>query len=204
MVIPLVPKLLRNRLLDRVLHVGPLALDHGERNPVDEQHDVGAAGVVAAGPLDDVFLRDVKDVVRKVVPVDVVERKALHVAADRLLQALAPQQQLIDFLVPADQTVEGELLQGLDGRLDVPLRELELLPLVADRVDLPQLLFQDSVKQDGTQSSASQPHRFILGQVPVAEVLQQLERRHLRDVVFSKGWEFVVHAFSPLQTRLRR
>ena len=88
-----------------LVEVGSLALDDGERDAVDEQDDVGPAGLVAAGPLDGELLGDVEDVVPRFVPVDVAEREALGVALDRLGEALAQGEQVVELLVGPDEPV---------------------------------------------------------------------------------------------------
>ncbi len=87
---------LDHRLVAAQVEVGALALDHHQRDAVDEQHQVGPAGGVAALPLDAIFLGDMVDVALGVLPVDIVQRVALAVAIDGLGQAGAQGQQLVD------------------------------------------------------------------------------------------------------------
>src|SRR5262249_52372489 len=72
--------------LDRVFLIGTFAFDHGEGNAVDEENDVRAAGLSAVRALDLEFFGDVKDVVFGTLPINVIEREALRVAVNRLLE----------------------------------------------------------------------------------------------------------------------
>ena len=199
-VVPLVAQVLADRLGDGVFDIGPFALDDRQGNTVDEQHDVGPPGLVAGGSFDLEFLGDVEDVggqpsVR--VPVDVVERKALGVAADRLLQALAENQQVVDLLVGADESVVQHVFQNLHGGLDVGLAELVLLPLEANPVQFAQLFDEHRFEQHVARLSPPQRDRLARREVAPAQILQELQGRYLRDVVFEEGREIVVHVKPP-------
>ena len=74
--VALVADHLRHRL--RHLGVGRFALDHRERDAIDEQHDIRPCRFVAAGAFHREFSGDVIGVVLRVFPVDVVEGEAAH------------------------------------------------------------------------------------------------------------------------------
>ena len=95
---------------------------------VDEEHDVGTAGLVAAATLDHELLGYVVNVVVGMFPVDVVELKAPGVSLNRLLQAPAQAQQVVDLLVGPQQAVVHDVLQCVHGRQDVALAEGVLAP----------------------------------------------------------------------------
>jgi len=105
LVLLLVADMLANGLAYRVLHVGPLALNDHQRNPVDEEHDVGSAGLVGATALNHKLLSYVIGVILGMLPIDIIKLKALSVSFDRLLQALSHTQQVVRFLVSWQQAI---------------------------------------------------------------------------------------------------
>jgi len=121
----------------------------------------------------------VVDVPLRVLPVDVVQREALEVAFDGLLEALAQAEQVVDLLVGPHQAVVEHVLQRLDGCMDISLAEGVLVALVTDRVDPPELLFQDPIQHDGRLAPAAKGERLGRREVLPAEVLQKLQGRHL-------------------------
>ena len=64
----LVAQLLADPLIGR--NGGRLHLDHDQRNAVDEQHDVGPAGIGGALALHRELGRQMEDVVRWGIPID--------------------------------------------------------------------------------------------------------------------------------------
>jgi hypothetical protein len=74
---------------------------------------------VAAGAFDLELFGDVEDIVFGAPPVNVLEREALRIAADGLLEAFAERDEVEDFLVGSDEAVEGNILQRLHRSLYV-------------------------------------------------------------------------------------
>ena len=127
-VVLLVADVLADRLPNRVF-VHPaadirfLTLDDHQRNTVYEQHEVGTVCLLTTGALDGEFLGDVIDIVLRVLPINVPERETFCVAENRLRQGFAEAEQIIHFLVRADQPVEHEFLQRVDAGADVVFAE---------------------------------------------------------------------------------
>ena len=163
-----------------------LALDHREGNAVDEQYDVRPTGLDAAGALHGEFGGHVVDVVRptcrKVAPVHVVQRETLQVTLDGLLQRHAQGQQVVDRLVGLEQPVIFDVLQPLDGALDVLLAEEIRAALVLDAVQLLHLLAQNLLQQYIAGLAATRGQRLGGRQVLVAQVDQHLQGRNLGEV----------------------
>src|SRR5262249_39952141 len=83
----LIAQVNRDGGFDRVFFIRPFAFDHDERNAVDEKRDVRAAGLMTARALDLEFCGAVEDVVFGILPVNIIEREALHVAVNFLFKA---------------------------------------------------------------------------------------------------------------------
>ena len=166
------------------LDLGRFALDHREGNAVDEQHNVRPTGLDAARALDREFGGHVIDVVSRVTPVHVVQREALQVALDGLLQRHAQRQQVVHRLIGLEQAVVLDVLQALDGALDVLLAEQVAAALVLDAVQLLQLLAQDFLQQHVAGLAAACGQRLGGRQVLVAQVDQHLQGRDLGEVFF--------------------
>ena len=74
LLIPLVPELLGDGLVQRILAAEParsLALDHRERNAIHEQHGIRPAGLGRPERLHRELVRHVVDVALRMLPVDV-------------------------------------------------------------------------------------------------------------------------------------
>ena len=89
---------------------------------------------MAAGPLDGEFLRDVKEVVFGVIPVDVMHGKALDITVHRLLQTFPQAQKVIYFFIGTYQSIKGDLFEGLQGTQDIALSKRQLPALESDPV----------------------------------------------------------------------
>ena len=187
LVLLLVADMLANRLADRVLHVGPLALDDHQRNPVDEEHDVGSAGLLATTALDHELLGHVVGVVFRMFPVDIIKLKALGVSFDRLLQTLPHAQQVIRFLIGWQQAIIYYVLQCLNCREDIALAEGIRAASEEDGVLIAQLIRQYLVEEYAAQSITASFVRFFRAEVLVAEILQKRHRRKLGDELFLEG-----------------
>ena len=164
-----------HRLFAVVVQVGALALDHGEGDAVDEEHDIGAAGGVAAALLDGELVGDVVDVTFGVLPVDIVEAEALAVAVDRLGEARAQRQQLIDAGVGEQQALEGIVHQAFDRLADIGVAEGMAPALELDLVMRPQPRFQDAGEDDILLLAPAQRQRLVRREVLPAHVDQQLQ-----------------------------
>ena len=155
LVLLLVTDMLANRLTDRVLHVWPLALNDHQRNPVDEKHEVGPTGLLAAAALDYEFLGHVVGVVFGMFPVNIIELKALGISFDRLLQTLSHAQQVIRFLVGWQQAVIYYVLQCLNCRKDIALAKGVRAAPEDDGVLPAELLRQYLVEEHAAQPAAA-------------------------------------------------
>ena len=74
LILPLVADHLRNPLFGLV-H-GAFELDHPERDPVDEEHQIGTPGLgplLPVDPVDDKLLRHMEEIVFRVLIVDVAQ-----------------------------------------------------------------------------------------------------------------------------------
>ena len=180
--VALVADHLRHRL--RHLGIRRFAFDHREGDAVDEQHDVRPRRLVAARALHRKFGGDVIDVVLRIFPVDVVEREAAHRPFHRLFQRHAQRQQVIDRLIGFQQAVVLDVLQALDGALEVFLAEQVTVALVLDAIDALEAVAQYLFQQHVGEPSAA--HCQCLGrrQVAIAEIGQQLQGGDLREVFF--------------------
>src|SRR5262249_55815408 len=183
----LIAQMFRDGALDRVLLVGPVAFDQREGNAVDEENDVRAAGLLPGGPLDLELFGDVKDVVPGTLPIDVIQCEALRVAVNRLLEALAQGDQFVNPLVrPRRPVCQGDVLQRLNRSLNVRVGKFMVDAFETDPVQAAQLFFQDAFEQRIRQFAPALKMDLLPPQVDVAQVLKQLQRRDLRDVVFEQ------------------
>ena len=128
--------------------LGDLHSITAKRDAVDEQHDVRPGRFRAAGTLHAVFGGHVEDIPLPVAPVDVVQVEALGIALDGLFQGRSQGDQVVDRLIGLEQAVVFDVLELLDGRLDVLLAEEKLPPLVVDAVEPLELLAQNPFQQD--------------------------------------------------------
>jgi len=191
LVVPLIADRLGDRLDDRALaapfEVGALALDRGEGDAVDEEDDIGAAGLRASATLDRELVGDVVDVVGGVLPVDVADRVAAGVAVDRLRQADAEGQEVVQRLACPHQPVVGVLFQAADGSLDGIFGEVVGAALAADAVECAKLLRQHIIEDDVARATAAQGQGLVGAEVAVAEADQELEGGDLRDQRLAEG-----------------
>ena len=103
--------------------IRPAALQLPQRDAVDEQDNIWAAGGVAAAPFDGEFVADVVDVVFGMLPVDQADAVAAFVAVDALLDALAEREQFVGVLAGGDQAGrDRDVAQFADDRRPMPYR----------------------------------------------------------------------------------
>ena len=185
----LVAEVLRNGLLDGVLHVGTLALDDAERNAVHEEDDVGPVGVGHPRAADGKLLGNVEDVVARILPVDVLHHEALAVAVDNLFEGFARGEQVVDRLRSLHEPlVHRDVAQGVDSGGDVLLGEYG----GAHRADLHdvdggELFAQHGFEQHVGEIPAAQGQRLIGCEVCVTELFEHQQRGDLADMVFFEG-----------------
>ena len=181
--------MLRNGLLDGVLHVGTLALDDAERNAVHEKDDVGPVGVGHPRAADGKLLGDVEDVVARILPVDVLHHEALAVAVDNLFEGFARGEQVVDRLRSLHEPlVHRDVAQGVDSGGDVLLGEYGS----SHRADLHdvdggELFAQHGFEQHVGEIPAAQGQRLIGCEVCVPELFEHQQRGDLADMVFFEG-----------------
>ncbi len=137
-------------------------------------------------PLDFELIGDVVDVVFRAFPVDVLKRVAPLVAVDGLLDGFSQSQQVVCLLVGLHQAVEGDVGQSIDGSSEVRLGELVRLSLEGNLVQLAELLDENRFQHHPAAFSASQVECLGRREIPVADLLQKLQRRQVRDQIFEK------------------
>src|SRR5262249_48173970 len=130
---------------------------------------------------------DVKDVILGTLPINVIQREALRVPVNRLLEALSQRKQVVNPLVSPDEPIgQGDILQRLNRGLDVRVGKFTVCAFEADPVQATQLLFQDAFEQRVRQLASALQMDLLPPQVGVTQVLKQLESRNLRGVVFKE------------------
>ena len=149
----------------------PLVLGDDEGDPVHERDHIAAAGLDAAGALDCHLGGHVIDVVGRVLPVDVSEGVRLGVPADPLGDGRSEDEQVVDLLIRAAQTlrlvgVGAEAPDGLVGILQV---ELVLATSVGEAIDLQELVGEDVVQKDIAETVPAQGEGLRLGEWGEAE-----------------------------------
>ena len=167
--------------------VGAFAFDDNQRDAVDEEHNIGAAGFFGTALFDDEFIGNVIKVVFGMRPVDVIEGKAAGVAIDRLRQAGAEGQQFVDFLVGANKAIVRLFAQLADGLLEVGFAERQGAAFVVNLVVLAQPGEQDIFQEHVAIFAAAQGEGFVGGQVGATQVDEKLESGDLGDEFFDVG-----------------
>lgn len=181
--------MLRNGLLDGVLHIGTLALDHAERNTVHEEDDIGPIGVGRSRAADGELLRNMKDVVTNVLPVNVLHHKTFAVAIDNLLESLPEGKQIVGRLRSRHETlVHRDIAQRLNSDGDVLLGE-HGGPRRANLYDVNSgnPLAKNGFEQHIGDVSAAQRQCFVGCQIGVPQLFQHQQRGNLADMVFFEG-----------------
>ena len=176
-----------DRLLERPLVLRALALDHHERNPVHETHDVRSPGLVATRPLDFKLRRDVENVVLRVLPVDVTQGETLRLAINRLVEAFSKSQQIIDFFARPHEAFERNIPQCLDALGDALVGEWHLPAFEADLVQALELRCQHVLQHHPAELPLPLNRAFLRAQVGITELLQRAQRGNLADVGFLEG-----------------
>ncbi len=156
-----------------------LAFDNDERDAVDKDDDIGAAGFITTALLHNEFIADVIDVVFGMLPVYVIEVETARIARDGLRQADAEGEQFVDFLVGADKTVIGFLPELTDGILKIGFAERNFVPLKADAVMLTQPVEQNILQNDVAELAAAFGKGVIGREVLIAQPHEQLQGRDL-------------------------
>src|SRR3990172_3659454 len=192
-----------DRLRDSLLYLNSrcLALDDGKRDAIHKEHNVGPGGLVAPGPSDFEFSGDVKGVILPVLPVDVPHGKAFRIAVYRLLLSGAERQQIINSLIRFLRTVPSDVLELLDGGLNILLAEKMLLTFVLNAVDLLKLQAQDTFQQHIADFALALSHGLLGSQIFEAEIDKLLQRGNLREVFFVKTETFHYDTSSAVFTR---
>lgn len=178
---------LDHSLFPLIVQVGPFAFDDDQGDAVDKEHNVGAAGAVAAALLDDKFVGNVIDVVLGMVPVDIVEAKALAVAVDGLGEAGAQCEQFVEASIGEHETLERFIDQPGDGFVKVAIAKGVRFAFEADLVVLAQPGFEYAGEDDIFLTAAAQRQRLGGGEIVPAEIDQQLQRGNLRADLFEIG-----------------
>lgn len=91
------------------------------------------------------------------------------------------------FALEDEPFVMGEILQRLNRTMDVGRGKLVLPPLEPDPVEPTKLFLQDTFEEDVGDFSAPLQVDLLRAQIGIAQVLQKLQRRDLRKVVFEEG-----------------
>ncbi|CAH2029880.1 protein of unknown function [Trichlorobacter ammonificans] len=165
-------------------HVGRFAFDHRQRDTVDKQDDIRPGGFVTAGACHVEFSGDMKGIALPVAPVDVVQVEALGVPFDSLFQRGAEGNQVVYCFVGFEQSVVFDVLQFLDGGLDVLFAEQEFAAFVVDAVESFQLVAQDTLKKHIAGFALALFHDLLWGEIFIAQVDQELQGWDLGKVFF--------------------
>ena len=189
LLIPLVPELLGNGLVERVFAAEParsLALDHRERNAIDEQHGIRPPGLGRSERLHRELVGHVVDVALRVLPVDELQLEALRVALHRLRHALAEPQQLPHLLVGAHEPVIARIRERTNALPDRRRVELVRLAAILKLVDRRELLLEHGPQHHLAFLAAPQLQRLRRREQLPAQLLQQVQCRQLRHRVFGE------------------
>ena len=133
-------------LLHGLLHADlwGLALDHGEGDAVDEQHNIRAGVVELVPAVHREFLCDMKQVVLRVRPVDVVQVEAEGFPlAHGFRVALSQQKGIIDLFTGTHQAIGEGLVQILHSPLNVGSGKLVFRAREDIAVEPPELAPED-------------------------------------------------------------
>ena len=159
--------------------MGSLALDDGEGNAVDEQHDIRTGIVPLVPAVYGEFLGHMEEVVVPVVPVDVFQIEAEGLAAAHGFGiAFAQQEGIVNLLTGAHQTVYQRLVQLVHSTLDVGGGELIFCTGVGVAVQSAQLPTED-IFQQNMVSAAPLFFAVLRGDVGISHGLEQFNSRDL-------------------------
>ena len=187
-IVALVADHLRHRL--RHVYLRCFALDHHPRNAVHKQHNIWPRCAFTLRATRRAQHRKlgshVIHIVFRVLPVDVIQRKAAYIALHRLLQRHPQREQVIHMLVGLLQAVVLHVFQPLDRRLQVFLAEQKAAAFVLNTIDALQLRAQHFIQQHIRHPPATQRQRLAWRQVTKAQLRQQLQRRNLREMLFRR------------------
>jgi len=132
---------------------------------------------VTAAAFDGEFLRHMKNILLGMLPINVAQAKALEIPIHGLRQAFAQAEQVENAFVGAQQTDGESLFEHLHGGVNVGLGKRVALTVVLDFIVSGQPVEQNTFQQDGIGPPATQRQRLTRGEVNIAQVLQQVQRR---------------------------
>jgi len=112
-------------------------------------------------------------------PIDVTQAEALEIAVHGLRQALSQAKQIEDAFVGAQQTNRKGFFEHLHGGVNIGLGKRIALAMVLNFIIPGQPVEQNAFQQDGIRPPTAQRQRLARGEVGVAQVLQQVQRRKL-------------------------
>src|SRR5436190_11612807 len=174
LVFALIPKLLTDGLLERILPAyvpGTFALDHCERYAVDEQHEIRPTGFGGSRRLHGELVGDVVNVALWSRPVHEPKGVAFGVPIDGLWQRLAKTHQIPHLLIGSQQPVIAQACQRADAFLYSGPIECIGLSAVFKPVDRRELLLEYRSQNDLTFAAGPKVQRLCWRQECPAELL---------------------------------
>ena len=182
-------------LLNSLFHrnIRSLALNHRKRNSIDKQHDVRTGIMLSIGAFHRKFFRDMVKVLRRVLPVNVLQVEVQQPPFTYGFRiAFAQHKRIIDFFAGAYKTVRQRYFQIIHGVLNVDCRKFIFHTAVGIAVQLPQLTAQHIPQQHPVAASALLT-AFFRGEICIPHGLQQFQRRLFADVSFGVNGFIEVH-----------
>ena len=117
-------------------------------------------------------------------PINIIQSKTLRVTLDSLLHGCPEGDEIVDSLVGFLQTVVLDILEFLDGRLNILLAEQIHATLEVDSVNRLQLISQNIFQQHIGHPLLPFKECFARSQVFIAKPDQQLQSRNLGQMFF--------------------
>ena len=182
-------------LLNGLFHrdIRSLAFNHRKRNSIDKQHDVRAGIMLSIGAFHRKFFRDMVKVLRRVLPVNVLQVEVQQPPfAYSFGIAFTQHKRIIDFLAGAHKAVRQRYFQIIHGVLNVDCRKFIFHTAVGIAVQFPQLTAQHIPQQHPVATSALLT-AFFRGEICIPHGLQQFQRRLFADVGFGVNGFIEVH-----------
>src|SRR3990172_8338454 len=99
------------------------ALNHGKRDTIHKEHNIGSGSLIAPGALDTILRRNMKNIILPIPPVYIAQGETLGVAFNRLFQRCPQSEEIIDRLIGLLLSIPLHILQLLNGGLNVFLTE---------------------------------------------------------------------------------